>query len=88
MGYKSIYGKDPAPAVRIPGRLRVMTAALMLIFVLAVRYAWPGGTALLRQALEPRGETVSAFSEMVTHINGGGEVGQAVTVFCRKVVSG
>ena len=88
MGYRIVYGKDPAPKYEAAARLRVMTAVCMLVFVLLVRWISPEGTELLRRALEPRAETVSAFSDMVTRINGGDRVGEAVTTFCRTVARG
>ena len=88
MGYKIVYGRDPMPKNRGTARVRGLTAAFMLIFVILVRCAWPRGTDLLRRALEPGENTVTAFSEMVSSINGGEAVGEAVTAFCRRMVDG
>ena len=88
MGYRIVYGKDPV--VRRRGgslRLRVMTAAWMLLFAGLVRMAWPAGREVLAQVLLPRAETAAAFSEMVTAVSGGEPFGDAVTAFCRSVVA-
>ena len=89
MGYRIVYGKDPV--IKGSGgslRLRALTAAWMLLFAGMVRLAWPAGREVLSQVLVPREETVAAFSEMVTAVEGGEAFGEAVTAFCRSVVSG
>ena len=85
MGYKIVYGEEPTRPRK--SRLGLWTAAFLLIFVTAVRLAWPGGTEQLRTILEPKGETVEAFSQMVANVGAGQGMGEAVTAFCRSVVS-
>ena len=87
MGYRIVYGKDPVVRrERRSLRLRVMTAACMLLFAALVRLAWPAGAAVLGQVLLPREQTAAAFSEMVAQVSGGEGLGAAVTAFCRTVV--
>ena len=85
MGYKIVYGEELPP--RRKCRLGLWTAAFLLVFVTAVRLAWPAGTEQLRTILEPKGETVEAFSQMVANVGAGQGVGEAVTAFCRSVVT-
>ena len=84
MGYKIVYGEEPT--LRSKSRPGLWTAAFLLIFVTAVRLAWPAGAEQLRTVLEPRGETVEAFSQMVANVGSGQGMGEAVTAFCRTVV--
>ena len=86
MGYRIVYGKDPVVR-RGSFRLRVMTAGWMLLFAVLVRRAWPAGREILAQVMLPRAETAAAFSEMVCAVEGGEAFGEAVTAFCRAVVS-
>ena len=85
MGYKIVYGEEPA--LRRKSRLGLWTAAFLLIFVTVIRLTWPEGAAQLRTVLEPGGETVAAFSQMVANVGAGQGMGEAVTAFCRSVVS-
>ena len=85
MGYKIVYGDEPVRPRK--SRLGLWTAAFLLVFVTAVRLAWPAGTEQLRTILEPKGETVEAFSQMVANVGAGQGMGEAVTAFCRSVVS-
>ena len=84
MGYRIVYGEEPS--FRRKSRLGLWTAVFLLIFVTAVRLAWPAGTEQLRTILVPRGETVEAFSQMVANVGAGQGMGEAVTAFCRTVV--
>ena len=85
MGYKIVYGEELN--LRRKSRLGIWTAVFLLIFVTAVRLAWPEGADQLRAVLEPKGETVVAFSEMVANVGAGQGMGEAVTAFCRSVVN-
>ena len=85
MGYKIVYGEEPTRPRK--SRLGLWTAVFLLVFVTAVRLAWPAGTEQLRTILEPKGETVEAFSQMVANVGAGQGVGEAVTAFCRSVVT-
>lgn len=84
MGYRIVYGEEPT--LRRKSSLGLWTAAWLLVFVTAVRLAWPDGAEQLRTILEPRGETVEAFSQMVANVGAGQGMGEAVTAFCRTVV--
>ena len=86
MGYRIVYGQDPV-IKRKGGSLRGMTAAWMLLFAALVRLSWPAGREVLAEVLLPRAETAAAFSEMVAAVTGGESFAEAVTVFCRSVVS-
>ena len=85
MGYRIVYGEEPIPWRK--SRLGLWTAGFLLIFVMAVRLAWPAGAEQLRTVLEPREETVEAFSQMVANVGAGQGIEEAVTAFCRSVVS-
>ena len=85
MGYKIVYGEEPA--LRRKSRLGLWTAAFLLVFVAFVRLTWPEGAEQLRTVLEPVGEMVEAFSRMVENVGAGQGMGEAVTAFCRSVVS-
>ena len=85
MGYRIVYGEEPT--IGRKSRLGLWTAVFLLIFVTAVRLAWPAGAEQLRAVLEPKGETVVAFSEMVANVGAGQGMGEAVTAFCRSVVN-
>lgn len=87
MGYRIVYGKDPVCRTAVEtGRLRVMTAAAMLLFVVLVRCAWPEGREILQEVLIPEDRMVAAFSDMVAQVDNGNGIGEAVTAFCRTVV--
>ena len=87
MGYRIVYGKDPVCRNAAgTGRLRVMTAAAMLLFVVLVRCAWPEGREILRDVLIPEERMIAAFSDMVAQVDNGQGIGEAVTAFCRTVV--
>ena len=85
MGYKIVYGEEPNLGRK--SRLGLWTTVFLLIFVTAVRLTWPEGAEQLRAVLEPSGETVEAFSQMVANVGAGQGMGEAVTAFCRSVVS-
>ena len=85
MGYKIVYGEEPSRPRK--SRLGIWTAVFLLIFVTAVRLTWPAGAEQLRTVLKPSGETVEAFSQMVENVGAGQGMGEAVTAFCRSVVS-
>ena len=46
-----------------------------------------GGMIMEVSELDPKGETVVAFSEMVANVGAGQGMGEAVTAFCRSVVN-
>ena len=91
LSYRIVYG--PMPDVPKAGkkgnvRLRVLTALFLLLFVLAVRQAWPEGSAVLRRCLIPGEPTATEemFHGMVSDIRSGETLGQAVTAFCKELV--
>ena len=85
MGYRIVYG-DEIPTGR-PSRLGLWTAVFLLVFVTAVRLTWPQGAENLRLVLEPRAQTMEAFSRMVEDVGAGQGMGEAVTAFCRTMVT-
>ena len=85
MGYRIVYGEDPV--IQKKSRLGLWTAAFLLVFVSVVRLTWPGGTEYLRNIFEPAPQSAEAFSEMVENVGAGQGMGEAVTAFCRSVVS-
>ena len=88
MGYRIVYGREPALVYRRrKSRLRLWTAVFALVFVAVVHFLWPQGEEMLRRILIPQEQTVAAFSGMVEQIENGQAVGAAVTAFCRRVVA-
>ena len=85
MGYRIVYGEEPTLGRK--SRLGLWTAAFLLVFVAFVRLTWPEGAEQLRTVLKPSGETVEAFSRMVENVGAGQGMEEAVTAFCRSVVS-
>lgn len=69
-------------------RLQALTAVLLLLFVLGVKYAWPAGTAKLRQALLPNGSSATgqAVAALTERIGNGEAIGDAVTAFCQEIL--
>ena len=91
MGYKIVYGTDSmqvASASESGGRLRLMTAACLLVFCMLVRCFWPEGTGLLREIILPGEPTATeqAFDRMLEDLRLGESLGDAVTVFCKDVI--
>ena len=91
LSYRIIYGPMPViPQNKTTFRLRLraLTAAFLLVFVLVVRFTWPRGTETIRRILMPAESTVTeaAFSEMIVMIQDGEPVGNALTSFCRHIV--
>lgn len=90
MAYRIEYGPpfQPPQKKRSTTRLRIMTAACLLLFVLLVRQAWPEGTEKLRQFLLPGEPTVTqeAFYSMIEGIQDGVPMGDALTAFCQQIV--
>lgn len=89
MGYRIVYGKEPVMVQpRRKSSLRLWTAVFALVFMVLVRCCWPGGTEILRQYLLPR-ETAAtaAFRQLAQSIQSGEPAGEAVTAFCREIVS-
>lgn len=92
MGYRIVYGEPIESAFRRTcsnGRLRTMIAALFLLFSLVVRLTWQDGAEIMREYLLPGDLTVTelAFSEMISDLQNGDPVADAVTVFCRTILN-
>ena len=90
MAYRVVYGPMPkaAPKGRSLPRVRVLTAAWLLVFSLGVRQLWPEGREVLRQLLLPGEQTAAqtAFDGMLEELRAGETLGEAVTAFCRQIV--
>lgn len=91
MGYKIIYSGEPV--MKKPRnsniRLRTLTALCLLVFALTVRLTWREGTEKLKQFLLPTELTVAeaAFSEMVSGIQHGADIPDAIRTFCITVLN-
>lgn len=91
MAYKIVYGEEPYE-YHNPSkngiRLRILTAALLLVFCFLVRLAWPGGTALLQNYVLPGESTVTeeAFEAMLSDLRAGEPLNDALTTFCKDVI--
>ena len=85
MGYRIVYGEESVMSRR--SSLRLWTAVFLLAFVVSVRLTWPQGTEYLKNVLKPADQTVQAFAQMVDGVENGQGMGEAVTAFCRSVVS-
>jgi len=91
MGYRIVYGPEVGE-VRSDGkhdqRIRVMTAAFLLLSCLLTRLLWPEGAQMLRDALLPGQPSVTeqAFSILAEQLRAGEPVGEAVESFCRFVI--
>lgn len=89
MGYRVVYGAMP-PVKRRKSKLRLqaLTAAFLLAFALTVRQAWPEGQEMLRRFLLPGEPTVTeeAFRNMISDLQGGEPLADAVTAFCAQIV--
>lgn len=89
MAYRIDYGGSPPiskPQSRL--RLRTMTAAFFLLFVLLVRSRWPDGTEKLRHALLPgtQRETQTAFDTLLGDLRTGQPLQEALHAFCQQLV--
>lgn len=70
-------------------RVQFLTAVFAVAFVFLVRQFWSEGMQMLRSFLLPgeAGVTEAAFAEMMTDLREGEPLGEAVTSFCRQVIS-
>lgn len=92
MAYRIIYGEDPVITKQRrsrPLRLQTMTAVFFLLFALLVSFTWSEGTEKLREYLIPgeRSVTQAAFQTFVEDLQEGEPVGDALTTFCRDIIS-
>lgn len=91
MAYRIVYGPMPkgtCPERRSTFRFHLLTAVFLLLFVLLVRQAWPEGTERLRSVLLPGepGSTEKAVQVLLTDVQEGEPIGDAVTAFCRQII--
>ena len=92
MGYCIVYGQEAERKYTAQGRftrLRTMIAASFLIFSLVVRLTWEDGTEKLRSIFmpEPLSVTEQAFSELVTDLQEGQTLSDALTIFCSTIIN-
>lgn len=92
MGYRVVYGQEHiAPACEgiRAGRTVLMSAFMGVLFLGAVRRFWPEGTAVLDMlaGADGFGEVHRALERLALEIQAGTGLREAVTAFCRDVVS-
>lgn len=70
-------------------RLRVLTAAFLLMGCMAARTMWQEGCEQLRSLLLPGEPTVTetAFLQMMDRLHYGEPVGECITTFCKTIVA-
>ena len=70
-------------------RIAVYTAAFFLLFLLLVNLFWPDGTGFLRQSLIPGDPdvTAAAVDSLIDDLKDGQQVSDAITAFCRELIS-
>ena len=91
MTYRIEYG-PPIPVQyqkkKNPQRLRVMTAAWLLVFALLVKAFFPAGSQALRQLLLPGIPSVTqqALDKLVTDIRDGDPLNDAFMAFCQHII--
>ena len=91
MGYRIEY-EGTIPIRQAPSctrlRLRSLMAGFFLVFCIGVRLLWPEGTRLLQSYFLPGDLTVTeaAFSEMISDIRTGNDIGSSVTAFCQRII--
>ena len=91
MSYRIEYGTTIVPQQtqnKEPIRLRVMTAAFLLLFTLCVRQFFPSGTEKLRSCLLPERltSTQQALDYLMGDLRHGEPLGQALTAFCASII--
>lgn len=84
MGYRIVYGEDPFEKTERKSHLRAMTAGFALALVVLVRLFFPAGAQMLREVLLPVEN--EAFMQLTEDIRNREPLGDAVTVFCRRIV--
>lgn len=64
-------------------------AGFFLLFLLLTQLFWPAGAQKLRQVFFPWDEevTAKAFSGLVISVQQGDELSNAVSVFCREIIT-
>lgn len=92
MPYRIVYGPEPnfftSNTTQLPRR-RILTASALLAFIILVRGIWPQGTTVLRQYLLPGEPTVTqtAANSLLEDLREGASLDEAVTAFCREIIS-
>ena len=91
MSYRIEYGTAIPERFQPPvikRHIRTLTAIFILLFSLAVGKFWPDGRQILRQYVIP-GElsvTERAFSDMISELNEGVKLEEAVVTFCQQII--
>lgn len=91
MGYYMVYGSAANQEKKhtVSGfRILLMTISFLTAFLLTVNRAWPTGRTVLQNLFLPGNATVSsqALSDLVTDLQDGNSVAEAVEAFCRSVL--
>ena len=92
MAYRITYG-PPVPARYQkrdkPSRLRLLTAAWLMVFVLLVRLLFPAGVTQLRTYLlpDPQNITQTALGAFMSDLRGGEALDDALFAFCKLIIS-
>lgn len=88
MAYRIDYGPAQPEEKSCTLRLQVLTASFLLLFVLLVKQAWPEGTAKLQEIFLPGDahSTQTAFQELISDLQNGEGLGDAVTAFCEEII--
>lgn len=92
MGYRIDYGQPSDkryPAFRRPNHLASMICGALVLFLLLTNAFWPSGRELLRDLFIPGDPEVTseAFSALIEDVRAGEDVSEAVTAFCREILS-
>ena len=92
MPYRITYGPSAPPRAQQrdkPSRIRLLTAAWLLIFALLVRAFFPAGSAQLRAVIlpDPDNITQSALAGFMADLQSGAPLGDALYAFCEEVIS-
>ena len=91
MSYRIEYGSEvPKQFLQpiIKRHVRTLTAICILLFSLTVGKFWPDGRQILQQYVIP-GElsmTEQAFSDMISELNEGVKLEEAVVTFCQQII--
>lgn len=89
MFYRIEYGPPLPRRDRLPLRLIGLTCLFFVLFLLAVKAAWPAGSEKLTQLLLPAGNS-NGFREAAqaffADLKAGAPFYQSLTAFCQEVV--
>lgn len=92
MPYRIIYGPTVPPPVQKQdnhSRLRLLTAAWLMVFAILVRVFFPAGCTQLRTLLlpDPQNITQAALGGFMTDLRSGEQLGNALYAFCEHIIS-